>query len=172
MQGSVSHFPWACLLKSNKDKRENLFSLPPGDKTRNIRLKWQLLYVKAIKIMRDIVGTQDPNPGDFSETVTSLKCLEQSCPYLRAVGGLLEGTFYPITYDSIVFIFLPFPQCYRSALQSQYPTPSHRIYKTLSLWQLYKVLYCCEALGRTGGPLFEAIGISTAPIVRDLPFPW
>lgn len=73
MQASASRVLWVCLLRNNKDKRENLFCLPCGDKARNTRLKRQLLNVKVVKIMRDVVGTQDPNPGGFSETVPNLK---------------------------------------------------------------------------------------------------
>lgn len=59
---------------------------------------------KTIKITRDIIGAQNPNPRDFRGTVTNAKCVEQSCPCIQMVAGLLEATLYPTTYDSIVFI--------------------------------------------------------------------
>lgn len=37
------------VSRINRDKRENLFSLPCADRTRNVRIKWQLLNVKAIR---------------------------------------------------------------------------------------------------------------------------
>lgn len=69
---------------------------------------------KAIRITRDIIGTQDPSPKDFRGAVTNGKCVEQSCPCVWIVAGLLEATLYPITYNSNC-IYTPFFSPVRTA---------------------------------------------------------